>query len=272
MFKDNLLDRINDKRMEYYREVYKNSPRLTSEDLVHNKTIIIYCEQGLGDIIQTARYFEPLKLRSCKIIVHAQEELKELFLAQNYVDGFISKSECNLPQHDFHALSLSLPFLMNGSYLRPHPYIVADTNEEILNDAPKQLKIGITWEGNSHKTNLSHFKQLNKLNAKLYMVQKEIVDEKLLENSQEIELYGTEINNLLDTAKLINALDFLVAVDTCTLHLAGALNKKAYGLIFKESDSRWNRVLYPSVKLFKVKDNIDQIMQTIVKLNDKSIS
>ncbi len=58
------------------------------------------------------------------------------------------------------------------------------------------------------------------------------------------------------TADAINQLDLVISVDTAVLHLAGALNKPAWGLPPFAPDWRWllNRnetPWYPSLTLFR---------------------
>jgi len=73
-----------------------------------------------------------------------------------------------------------------------------------------------------------------------------------------MDLYGHEIDDFYDTAKVINALDMVVTVDTAVLHLAGALGKLTYGLLNLEHDPRWDiETWYPSVVLVKLKTQND---------------
>lgn len=250
------LERLNDERMEYYHSLYKNSPKWDGNKGLAGKKVIIYCEQGLGDIIQMFRYVENVK--KCGrpyIILHCPKELGVLFETQSWIDEIIDKGIDKLPEHDCHILSFSLPHLLNDVVTRKQYIAFNETNEEI--DAIEGKKIGIAWEGNKTWDGkekgmfLKFFKPLEKI-GKLFMLQKGITNKVWLDGA-DIDLSGTELNNFIDTAKLINSMDVVVTVDTCVLHLAGALNKKTYGLLDVEHDPRWDvKHWYRSVKLLKV--------------------
>jgi hypothetical protein len=65
-----------------------------------------------------------------------------------------------------------------------------------------------------------------------------------------------------DTARLIQALDVVVSVDTACAHLAGALGKPVYTLVTNACDWRWNRnsqrtVWYDSMRVIRQKKQDD---------------
>jgi hypothetical protein len=70
----------------------------------------------------------------------------------------------------------------------------------------------------------------------------------------DMELYATDLNDFYDTAKLINAMDVIVTVDTSVVHLAGAMGKRTFCLLSHKCDARWdltNQTWYPNVTLLK---------------------
>ena len=253
---NDFIERTYLNKMTFYRETYKNRPRWNGRTTLKQKTVIIYCEQGFGDIIQFYRYF-PLIANQCKnLILHCPKELHRLFKEFECID----KRDSNLPNHDYHVLSMSLPFLLKDITTQ-YPYLNA-TPKEVSN----KLKIGIAWEGNPDHSNnderncpLYYFDMLTHLpDVQLFMVQQKIHTEALACGINNMEIFQTELNDFYDTAEIIQSMDFIVSVDTSVLHLAGALGKRSYGLLSFRHDSRWDvKNWYPSVRTIAQKSKGD---------------
>ena len=272
------LDRLNSPYMQMYKRIYKNSMHWDGETPLRCKRVIVYCEQGFGDIIQFSRYFH--LLHDVELLLHCQKDLWRLFQNNFDVKEFIAKDGVVdiLPPHDFHIRSMSLPFLFQGQEI-PYPYLKADeiTN---LSDYKDYIKIGIAWEGNPDHHNdqrsfpLAAFKVLGNIKkAKLFMLQKTIHRTDLLKDTENLELLANSpFNDFYDTAILINSLDIVVSVDTAVLHLAGAMGKPTFGLLDSGHDPRW-RVAnwYPSVTLAKHQsDDYYEILDYVANQIDTS--
>ena len=100
------MDRTKNPNMEYYRSVYRDSNRWDGKSSISDK-IVVYCEQGSGDIIQFLRFI-PL-LPECHIILHCPKSLHRLIEEQNWGVELFDKFDPNIPKHDFHVLSMDLP-------------------------------------------------------------------------------------------------------------------------------------------------------------------
>lgn len=250
-------DRLLHKNMEYYRECYKNSPRWDGEVDLKNKKVIIYGEQGHGDIIQFMRYIPLLQSKGCDIQVHCSEKLNNLILTNTNVTSCFEDIDSELPEHDYHIPSMSLTFLL-GTYEANIPYI--SIKEKTLEEIDK-FKIGIAWEGNPNHSNnnerccpLAIFRKINNLeNVKLFMIKKEIHNFELTKDCEDLEIFSVDLSDFQSTAKLINSMDLIITVDTAVLHLSGAMGKKTIGLLSYKHDPRWDLNInwYPSVKLIK---------------------
>ncbi len=234
-------DRLSHPAMEYYRYVYKDSQLWNGIDSLEGKTVISYLEQGYGDIIQFARYLPFIAERCKKLILHCPKSLHRLFEQFGY--EILDKDNSNLPDHDYHTLSLSLPFII-GDWKPPMQYINIAEKTEMPDSFSTMIKIGIAWEGSSENLMserrncpLKYFKEQE--NVALFMIQKEVTDATLLTNATDLNLNGTEIDDFYDVAKLINTMDFVVSVDTACLHLAGAMGKLTFGLLACDCDGRW---------------------------------
>lgn len=248
-------NRADGPKMAYYKQCYKHSPRLTAglPPNIKEKHISLYLEQGSGDSIQLLRYIQYLKAK--QLTIHCDKALHRLIKSQWHVQT-ISKDTDIIPQHDYHILSMDLPNIIRK--IRSSPYLMASPIPEIT--ALPGSKIGICWEGNpGYKKNLERscsldvFKKLFKDNN-VFCLQKEkhLID--LFNPSYKLNY--VELNDYLDTARLIASLDYVVSVDTSVLHLASALGKKTYGILFKGNDPRWGTkenksVWYPTLTLVR---------------------
>lgn len=174
---------------------------------------------------------------------------------------FFDKTNPEIPLHDIHTLSLGLPFLLKDKLIPSNPYLKASKNEEI---PLSKFNIGICWEGNPNHEHakykncpLIEFKELQKFGA-IYRLNPYMHNQTLLENCDDFELYGTDIKNFKDTAELINAMDLVISIDSCSLHLSGALGKKTFGILSFVTDERWGfhgtqTRWYPTITLFRQK-------------------
>ena len=281
-------NRIFNYRMEFYRQTYADSPLWLGKKSLEGKRLIIYCEQGRGDTIQFIRYASVLKKQGCHIIVACSENLHCLLPYIDGVDEWYNKANTDLPTHDFHVLSLDLPFLVLDSGVdinkwwegkEPESYMpqvtaaIPDTpyinfTEQVnMEEAelPPGTNIGIAWEGNpSHWNNADRscpLKYFRNLSGNLFSLQKDIHKE-YIEDCDDIVLMGSELNDFKDTLRLINAMDVVVTVDTVILHLAGALNKMTCALLGNEPDMRWGgkkSPWYPSVSFYRRDGDWDSV-------------
>lgn len=245
--------------MERYHSIFKNSTQWDGETSLDGKKVIIYCEQGYGDIIQFSRYFKNVMRLGAYVLLYCPKPLHRLFQHMEMADEFLDKDTCEiLPEHDFHVLSMSLPFLVDE--VEPVTYIDIPDKEDISAmgvDKP-YFNAGIAWEGNPEHSNncdrscpLEYFQQLLCVkNMRLFMLQNTFHNTKLLKNCDDIDLCGANLTDFYDTAALINAMDVVITVDTAVMHLAGAMGKPTYGLLSYRHDPRWGLAKwYPNLTL-----------------------
>lgn len=264
-----MTHRLNDPRMEFYKFVYQHSTHwMPNNGSLDGKTIIVYGEQGFGDIIQFARYIPVLKSTGCKVIFACPKELHRLFACLEV--ELIDKENPELPPHDFHILSFSLPFILGQLRTSTFPYLSAE--KEPIEKLDNVKDIGICWESGSNSSKncpLHYFSTLACPYIRFFSLQKQITVPDLLTGAEDLELFGSNFEDFYDTAKLINAMDMVITVDTSVLHLAGALNKLTYAILNSEHDSRWDiENWYHSVVLIKIKqkDNWGAAFKTIIDM------
>lgn len=160
-------------RRTFPQPVWKGSP-------LEGRTVLVLCEQGLGDTIQFIRYVPLLVERGAKVVVECQGRLKGLLKGMEGRDGgtkgqrdkgeeqessirVVARGEA-LPHFDFHARLLTLPGIFDSTPEEVPgkvPYLHVEQNrvervgrliERCVESEGKTLRVGLVWQGNTaHK-------------------------------------------------------------------------------------------------------------------------
>jgi tetratricopeptide (TPR) repeat protein len=248
-------------------------PLWRGESLV-GKTMLVYGEQGLGDVLQFVRFLKCLPHGISRIIFEAPIELRrilEISLAR--WDGLppieFRNHGATTPYHaDFQASLLSLPAYVNG--FPTEPYLFSPPlNVPRPPPNGNRKKIGICWAGNpTHKfdsqrssTLTAFFKELAMPNVDLFSLQVgppgRTDDPTLIGPDGLVTDLGKDFKSFTDTAAAIEQLDIVVTVDTGVAHLSGAMGKDTRLLLPHHGlDWRWGlkgekTIWYPSMKLYR---------------------
>lgn len=250
--------RLAGDRLSYYRRVYGHSRHWHPSEPIEGKRVMVYCEQGLGDSIQFARWFPLLKARGCELYLHCPAPLMRILGGMPCVDGVVDKAVTDLPAHHFHCLSFDLPFLLaDYSPKTEYPYLATDKTAEFEGDA---FVIAVAWEGNpAHKRNaerscpLRHFAPLAEVpNAQLVSLHPARLTQEYSEGAV-FDVAEGVVETVEDAMAVIKAADAVVTVDTLALHLAGAMGVPVIGLVDSEGDGRWSYKdnWYPTLTLVR---------------------
>lgn len=237
-----------------YMQLYGKDKKWDGKANLDNKTVVVFCEQGMGDAIQFCRYIKYLKKRyNCKIILNCNEPLHRLLEQIKEVDEIIEKNIHLIKKtnYDYHIPLLSLPlFLDKTGKQTGKPYLKANTK-----DLGGGKKIGISWKGNPDHPDDYHrscpievFRNLLKIKGVEFY--------NLCKDTKIKGIHNPKLTDFLSTAEIINGLDLVISVDTSILHLAGALGKPTWGLLAFRNDWRWGiesekTHWYESVRLFR---------------------
>ncbi len=242
---------------------------------LEGRTLLIHCEQGLGDTLQFIRYVKLARRLGDQIIVAAQPALIPL-LACSGITGLVSR-EAPLPAFDVHAPLLSLPYIFRtevDTVPREIPYLAADPGRiekwrRELN-RHKGWKIGIAWQGRAaylgdrcRSIPLAEFAPLSAVaGVQLFSLQKGFGSEQLTALAREFSVVdlASELDlgdgAFLDSAAAMHSLDLVVACDTALAHLAGALGVRVWLPLSTACEWRWMRdrddsPWYPTLRLFR---------------------
>ena len=172
-------------------------------------------------------------------------------------------------------------FLKNSLYLSSNKERIKSLLKLYNSNKPK---IGISW----HSESLSHgpirniklknfFEIFKGINADFINLQygdkkKEIYNlEKRLNKNIFLRDEIDNKNDLEGLAAKISICDLVISIDNSTLHFAGSLNKKTYGLIPKVSDWRWmnysnSAPWYKSVTILRQSENWENIINNLYNI------
>jgi tetratricopeptide (TPR) repeat protein len=243
-----------------------NAPLWQGGD-IRGKRLLLFAEQGYGDVIQFIRYAPLLKERGAEVLLYCQPELVRLLERAPGVDRAVSRTEA-APPHDFRAPILGLPHLLDtviGTVPSPGPYLPLP--EPSLPPSPGRLRAGIVWAGSPTHGNdrnrscrLEEIMQLAELPAvDLVSLQKGKAAEALTGGvTALVANAGRDCSDFLDTARVTASLDLVITVDTSVAHLAGAMGVRVWTLLPFAPDWRWmlesdGSPWYRTMRLFRQK-------------------
>ncbi len=251
------------------KRIGKRKPWLGGRS-IHGRTILICNEQGLGDMMQFARFVPLVVALGAKVHLEAPPPLIRIFQASfpgveavHSTEGPVPECDeiCTVPslalafETELHTIPSDVP------YLRPpagaHPFLPARTS-----GVPR---IGLAWSGFAGHTNdanrsipFERFRMIpDGIPLQFICLQKEIRkrDEADLAASG-VPSFTDRIGDFADTAGLIGEVDLVIAVDTSIAHLAGAMGRPTWVLLPHVPDWRWmleraDCPWYPTMRLFR---------------------
>jgi tetratricopeptide (TPR) repeat protein len=241
------------------------------------QTLLVYPEQGVGDVIQFARYlpFVQERSRAARVIFLCPPPIAELLERSGGWNAEIvphrSDDESSLPDFDQHVALLSLPLTLQrfeplpvtGPYLRADEQKQAKWRERIGTNGRR--KIGLVWRGNPNHVDDRHrsieprlFQPLFEVpGVEIYSLQIDMGGSKTGGDLKGLIDLTSHIADFSDTAAFMAELDLIISVDTATAHLAGALGVPVWTLLAFSPDWRWgtsgeSTPWYPTMRLFRL--------------------
>lgn len=230
--------------------------------------LLLYGEQGAGDVIQFVRYAPLLAARGARVTVACHDSLTRLLSTVEGVERAVPFFD-EPRDFDLHAPLMSLPFILRtslDSIPSRVPYIpVPETPVSEFLEKKGEFWIGLAWAGSPEHTNdlrrSCRLKDLEPLigvdGVRFFSLQ---VGERARDladyTRMEIRDLAAGISDYADTASLIARLDLVIAVDTSVVHLAGAMGQPVWVLLPYVCDWRWLRdradsPWYPTARLFR---------------------
>ena len=261
--------------LKIFRELWSYKQPLWTEGVgISGKVLLICHELYLGDMIQFCRYAKLAEARGARVIISAQDCLRELLQGLGPAIE-IMPDKLQPDYFDYHISLMSLPLAFKTvleTIPQQVPYLHAD-NARIeqwrkrLGD--RGFKIGICWQGSKLSTDkkrsfpLSELYNISQLpTVRLISLQKSDGLEQLAQMpaGMKVESLGDDFDAggqaFLDTAAVMKNLDLVITCDTAIAHLAGALAIPTWVVLKQVPDWRWllaksDSPWYPTVRLFR---------------------
>ena len=254
-----------------------------------DKRVALFCEQGLGDTIQFARYAKLIKDAGAVPTLFAPNVLHGL-LGSLQLDLQILTSDEATEPFDHRVSLMSLPHVLGRPdpasaptppYLFAEPRRIEDWKARIGGEG---LKIGISWQGNpkgivdvGRSVPLRCFAALSNVpGVRFISLQKNDGVEQLDDIADEltVETLGSDFDDgthaFLDTAAVMSNLDLIITSDTAIAHVAGALGQRVWVLLKQGADWRWGverseTPWYPTMTLYRQPNpgDWDAVLKTV---------
>jgi tetratricopeptide (TPR) repeat protein len=237
-------------------------PRASADDPPGTR-VLVWSDQGLGDVIQALRFLPWLRERGLVPLLHLPRSLARLARMMPDPAPVGVAGEPPLPADRQIAVG-SLPLLCGveraegtwrGVYLNPPPDLPA------LTEDGAGLRVGVVWGGSPlHDNDRFRSIALAEL-APLFAVPGVRWHSLQLGRPQDRPPAGVvdlapRLTDFAATAGLLAQFDVLVTVDTSIAHLAGGLGVPTWLLLCHRIDWRWTpgdgaTGWYPSLRLFR---------------------
>jgi hypothetical protein len=232
--------------------------------------VMLRCLHGLGDTLQFIRY-APLLKKTCRsLTVQTHPQLMRLIGSVPTIDRVCTWGSAHVENRSTWDMQMEITELPRAfrttlaTIPATTPYVHVpkeriDWAERFFEKSPK-IRVGLCWEcGPWDPARSISLTQLAPLlscaNCSFYSLQK---DADVRDGGMPVRIVDLESNSIdiLDTAAFVCNLDLIVAVDTMTAHLAGALGRLVWILLPARADWRWmlersDTPWYPNARLFR---------------------
>jgi tetratricopeptide (TPR) repeat protein len=240
-----------------------------------DQTILLYGEQGLGDLIQFCRYIPRLKARGARTVLLVDgswRPLAGLLASLEGVDLLVDDAAA-LPRFDHHVSVLELPHRFAtrlDTIPAAIPYLAADPARRAVwrarLGAPTRLRVGLVWAGGTlFAKEPARSPRLAPLLPLLARADVQWVGLQKGDGRRDLEAcalpadfidLGPELHDLADTAAVMAELDLVISSCSAPAHLAGALGRPVWIMLPAAADWRWlvgrdDSPWYPTARLFR---------------------
>jgi tetratricopeptide (TPR) repeat protein len=237
-------------------------PQWRGEPLA-GKSVLLWQEDGLGDMLQFSRYVALLKAQgAAQIAFVCVAPLHRLLASVAGMDAVLDHGAgvARAASYDCWTSPLSAPlYLRTTLETIPRPVrlqldpALLEQWRHTLNALPRGPRIGLVWKGNAKHHNDAHrsipslatLAPLWSLPGLNFVSLQKGQGEDEARNppaGQPLLDLGSHVSDFADSAAIVAQLDLVICVDTSTAHLAGSLGKPCWVMLpERDVDWRWLR-------------------------------
>jgi hypothetical protein len=256
------------------------APQWQGESLA-GKTMLVWGEQGMGDLLQCCRFIpllaERVHAQGGRVIWNSFPQMGALLVRSlgSHVDGYSAGGGIEtLPPFDYEIPLMSVPLVLGTlddtlpgavPYLRPDAAVTASWRTRLAGET--RLKVGLAWTGSlNHQRNPFRAVGWERFaatfagvgGAAFYSLQPGAAADVAAAQTAGLPMadYTAELKSFDDTAAFVSALDLVITVCTSVAHLSGAIGQRTWVLL--DVNPHWTWLLerrdnpwYPSATLYR---------------------
>lgn len=239
---------------------------------IDGRHLLLMAEQGIGDVIQFARYAPLLARRGVRATLEVPGVLRPLFGAVAGAQAVIAPDD-PAPGCDLACPLMSLPLLFGTSAagIPPAPPVLQVPEGRIVQWstwlAPHGgFRVGLVCSGDARNPKdasrsipfAAFAPMLAMPGCRFVLLQPDLRDTdcSAVEAAPALLVPGAALRDFADTAAIVAQLDLVIAADTGVAHLAAALGRPVWLLLPHRPDWRWmlhrcDTPWYPTVTLYR---------------------
>jgi ADP-heptose:LPS heptosyltransferase len=236
-------------------------PEWTGQALA-GKNLLIWADQGLGDIVMYAGFISRLTALGCRLSILAEPRLQCLFERSFELLHFYP--EVITPQQQAsHKIDYQIPFSglaarfigTFADFSDPTTYLIADKDRseqiraELIEQYGRKKIIGFSWRGGLAETRkyarhipIEQWRALLSRNDFLFInlqYNSTQHERSLLQSYGGVNIKLDQKQDIDGVAATLKAVDLFISMDNSTAHLAGALGVPVWNLLPFSSEWRW---------------------------------
>ena len=234
-------------------------PRWQGEEF-SGRTLLLHEEGGFGDTLQFVRFAEACRARGGRVVLRSRPELASLLGRMPALDGVVGAEGSDVGA-DLQCPLLSLPMVLGttldtvpgaSGYLTADPALVSRWRKRLPDDGT--MRVGLVWAGSPRQgfrgaaladrrrsVQLATFAPLARAEVTFFSLQVGEASSEALAPPAGMRLVDLSggLGSFDDTAAIVSCLDLVIAVDTSTAHLAGALGRPVWMMSRFDGCWRW---------------------------------